>query len=1457
MRQAWREASRRRAAAVAAAAAAAAASSAGSAAQADDTASGDGPRKPRLRLMLWAVASRLVLARRWLLLVLGLELVLAKGAYLLVATQHLQPWQAAVAILVASAATLLPDAALMTAAAEAEDERRREAAAALEAAVAAAAGPCGSLATTGEDTFVGRSTRCGSCTAPIGSSSRSSLELGPVPVPIACCVGGGSGGLAAAVDNASPSCTLDLDSEPYTCCSTTHTGWACHPAVVAAPIAALAAGPLAAAVPAAAQAFAGHGALADGDADGFLEVPSRDSPSSAPAAAPPPAATAAATAAASAADVKTKPAGTARTGAAAAAPAAMLTTVPAATRATPVAALATAPAPRFGPAAATYAPAAAVTTGPNVPAATRLPPAASTQVLPDVCAAATPLSVIPTTPPAPITTVNCASPAITGAAAPRPAATVISSRRLPVRSLLVRRTPAAAAVTGSATAAAGPIGAAIASAASAADALLLRGAAYRPVTRARLVSVKVHAHPGSFLDYAPSAADRIQAYLAANPLAAAAAASGTGGAADGGAEPAAVCVKTLAVPGCVQILSWAHWLPEDGFGDGDGAWHGGDGGSGDLAGALVRQLPGGGDLAAVDVDTDGAVVSYRRDAAAAAGDESLVPMAGAAAAGAVEAWIHWVRPPFLAAGIGAAGVVSLDVCLGIQPAAGRAAGAAASSTTVVRILLVATVGGGSGPDGDADTDPYAGGGHVVLDEHLTVECGAASVVRLELPAAAVAEPGVFRLVVSAPARFAAVDGGSGGGGSSQLILASATLLCLPPDVAAELCALADGAAADGGDDVDVSDDVMYHVYDNDDGIRQFWERLAAPLTADIAFLAECAAAATTTHAAAVTAPPAGPVPAAAGTAAAAAARSAAPMFVAAAPSWAAGRAALVGLVAVEDSLRAALEPLGAPTTIAYVSRLSRAAAAAVVGPGFAPLPGQRGSPPPPQPLRLRLPPRDAPSPIFGPTAAAASSPYAPYRSLYASPAAGDDVVTPLRRSLDLPSPMAAAVAGGVAIGVGGVASGGAGGRGASNESLRSVLRPLTPGPPSRQHRPAGRSQSDRVSTGSGRHLGSTAASGGGSTATGDWTDAEADIPDGGDKDTLPPPLSGADAAPPSPLAPPPPPAPSAAELALLKKTDGDGDSRMLTAAQYAASILSSRRRLLMSPLTGFKFVPATVTDPSAKPAAALKISPPSSPGGGEGGGGGGSSSGGSQSRLPGGGRRRQAGAGADGTTLERQYELYCNRLYTGPDQAAFLLLLIMFGVVTWRKLLLPTAWAYNLTCLWLVASTLMAPYVVQAAAGWRRSDVYLRNRERLMLGCQVLNGIIYGVFAARLMPMPSEMTFHWNHSHVLQRGLVRPVRRPVRFATHALMLALEVLTVTPAFLSFSGWKRTMATTAVTYTLSAAVGYGMDLAMRRVFLLSLARAGGGGGGGGGASALGRTGGGSGAVVAGGGGSTQRC
>ncbi|GLI66051.1 hypothetical protein VaNZ11_009765, partial [Volvox africanus] len=70
------------------------------------------PIKPVLRVALWALATRMVMARRWMLAMLIFELLLVKGAYLLVSAAALSPWQCLLAILVASVVTAVPDVLL-------------------------------------------------------------------------------------------------------------------------------------------------------------------------------------------------------------------------------------------------------------------------------------------------------------------------------------------------------------------------------------------------------------------------------------------------------------------------------------------------------------------------------------------------------------------------------------------------------------------------------------------------------------------------------------------------------------------------------------------------------------------------------------------------------------------------------------------------------------------------------------------------------------------------------------------------------------------------------------------------------------------------------------------------------------------------------------------------------------------------------------------------------------------------------------------------------------------------------------------------------------------------------------------------------------------------------------------------------------------------------------------------
>ena len=62
----------------------------------------------------------------------------------------------------------------------------------------------------------------------------------------------------------------------------------------------------------------------------------------------------------------------------------------------------------------------------------------------------------------------------------------------------------------------------------------------------------------------------------------------------------------------------------------------------------------------------------------------------------------------------------------------------------------------------------------------------------------------------------------------------------------------------------------------------------------------------------------------------------------------------------------------------------------------------------------------------------------------------------------------------------------------------------------------------------------------------------------------------------------------------------------------------------------------------------------------------------------------------------------------------------------------------------------------------------------------------------------------------------------VRFATHLALLGMELMTVTPAFARFAGWGHVVSTTAVTCAAAVAVGYSLDLAMRKIFLQQVAQ-----------------------------------
>jgi len=69
---------------------------------------------------------------------------------------------------------------------------------------------------------------------------------------------------------------------------------------------------------------------------------------------------------------------------------------------------------------------------------------------------------------------------------------------------------------------------------------------------------------------------------------------------------------------------------------------------------------------------------------------------------------------------------------------------------------------------------------------------------------------------------------------------------------------------------------------------------------------------------------------------------------------------------------------------------------------------------------------------------------------------------------------------------------------------------------------------------------------------------------------------------------------------------------------------------------------------------------------------------------------------------------------------------------------------------------------------------------------------------------------------------VRP-RAQVRFWSHVTTAALEVVTVTPAFLRYhDNFYHVACTTVTTYLLSLVVGYMLDLSTRRVFLQSAQR-----------------------------------
>ena len=80
-------------------------------------------------------------------------------------------------------------------------------------------------------------------------------------------------------------------------------------------------------------------------------------------------------------------------------------------------------------------------------------------------------------------------------------------------------------------------------------------------------------------------------------------------------------------------------------------------------------------------------------------------------------------------------------------------------------------------------------------------------------------------------------------------------------------------------------------------------------------------------------------------------------------------------------------------------------------------------------------------------------------------------------------------------------------------------------------------------------------------------------------------------------------------------------------AAYAADVLSSSKKVLLSPLLGFKRSVRAAQLPSTSPAGSI--------------------------------------AAAPGATLEQQYMLYNNRFHRMMDVAAFVMLVAMFGLVTW------------------------------------------------------------------------------------------------------------------------------------------------------------------------------------------------
>jgi hypothetical protein len=523
---------------------------------------------------------------------------------------------------------------------------------------------------------------------------------------------------------------------------------------------------------------------------------------------------------------------------------------------------------------------------------------------------------------------------------------------------------------------------------------------------AAITDPQVRDHPGTFPEYAPRACDGVHRYLRARQTQSLAGGGGDGG--GGGGAPCAdggrdlsegveasaaplVAVRTIAVQGCVQVLSWVQSMEpsssspppsaENGGGpSGSCADHAADGavagvaaGAADVGGdfipGLIAALPELDSLRSIDVDDGVAVTSYSRTLY---GPADL--LAQSASTGVwtgfqarQQASVHgedaavqilWVWPPFLPVASGPANAaasssetsatIDLDICMSMPCATLDRTASIDASEPRDQIAAEESGGGGVGEVRlllVASSDSV-GGCNIVLDEHVSVERGAATVVRVTLPTPMHA--GVIRMVVAAPgaehsAASAALGSGGGGGGrfaytpelrasapapaaaaAAAATLATAPILFLPADVAEELydivragrtASSAPAGATVGVDTVPTDQDPLGAPDDPDDGQHDtrvvMWESFIAPLALDVAFLLDVSSVPVSYGTGGSgDSNPGGALSQGRVETAAAAAAAAAHSFcqlplclTAGLYGRLAGRTALAGLLAVEDSLR--------------------------------------------------------------------------------------------------------------------------------------------------------------------------------------------------------------------------------------------------------------------------------------------------------------------------------------------------------------------------------------------------------------------------------------------------------------------------------------------------------------------------------------------------------------------------